>query len=221
MVSQKCCCEKDNYGVQGIRINKIHMKTLLNKKNILAVTAGILFAGLILNTVEQISPKQVISTNQALYLESGEEVVRFIDSNEIKERILEEAVSTKAQDSETLRKVENIRTYFERRNAPLSAYAKELVEAANKYGIDYRLVAAISIIESGGGIHNFRTYNAWGWGKMNFSSWEEGIDKVSAGLGRYYSRGLNTPQKIAPYYCPPNATEWARKVTFVMGEIEK
>lgn len=197
------------------------MKILLNKKNILAVIAGILFAGLILNTVEQISPKQVMSTNQALYLESGEEVVRFMDSNEIKERILEEAVSTRAEDTEKLRKIENIKTYLERRNSPLATYAKEIVEASDRYGIDYRLVAAISIIESSGGKHTFRTYNAWGWGKMNFSSWEEGIEQVSFGLGRYYSRGLNTPQKIAPYYCPPSASEWARKVTFVMGEIEK
>jgi hypothetical protein len=49
---------------------------------------------------------------------------------------------------------------------------REFVKAADTYGIDYRLAPSISIIESSGGIHTFRTYNGWGW-EMNFSSWEE------------------------------------------------
>lgn len=193
------------------------MKKYIEKKNILAVIAGILFTGLILNTINEISPTKVMSTNQASPLK--QENIKNLDSNEIKERILEEAVSTRVEDSETLRKVESVKQYLAKRNSPLAQYAQEIVEAANEYGIDYRLVPAISIIESSGGIHTFRTYNAWGWGKKNFSSWEEGIWEVSKGLGNYYSRGLNTPQKISVYYCPPSATDWARKVSFVMREI--
>lgn len=195
------------------------MKNFLNKKNILAVIAGILFTGLILNTINEISPTAVMSTNQASLVELEEETIEYMDSNEIKERILEEAVSTRAQDSETLAKIENVRNYLSRRNSPLAQYAEEIVKAATQYGIDYRLVPAISIIESSGGIHTFRTYNAWGWGKRNFSSWEEGIWEVSKGLGNYYAKGLTTPQKISVYYCPPSASEWARKVSYVMREI--
>jgi len=197
------------------------MKTETYKKNILAVIAGILFTGLMLNTINEISPTPVMSTNQASLVDIGEETIEYIDSNEIKERILEEAVSTRAQDTETLRKIEEVRSYLASRDSPLTDYAQEFVKAANEYGIDYRLVVAISIIESNGGKNTFRTYNAWGWGKMNFTSWEEGIWTVSKGLGKYYSKGLTTPQRIAPYYCPPSASEWARKVTFVMGEISK
>ncbi len=195
------------------------MNTNKTKKNILAIVAGILFTGLILNTIDEISPTKVMSINQASLIENGEETVQYLDSNEIKERILEEAVSTRAEDAETLRQIENVRRYLESRNAPLAPYTKEFVKAAHEYGIDYRLVAAISIIESSGGLHTFRTYNAWGWGKMNFSSWEEGIWTVSKGLGKYYARGLTTPQRISVYYCPPTASEWARKVSFVMGQI--
>lgn len=195
------------------------MNTNKTKKNILAVIAGILFTGLIFNTFDEITPTKVMGSNQASFIDSGEETIEYIDSNEIKEKILEQAVSTKSEDPEILRQTENIRRYLESRNAPLAPYAKEFVKAAHEYGIDYRLVASISIIESSGGLHTFRTYNAWGWGKMNFTSWEEGIWTVSKGLGKYYARGLTTPQRISVYYCPPTASEWARKVSFVMSQI--
>ena len=195
------------------------MKKYIDKKNILAVIAGILFTGLILNTINEISPTKVMSSNQSPFLNIKQENIKALDSNEIKERILEEAVSTRVQDTQTLIQVENVRAYLVQRNSPLAQYAQEIVKAANEYGIDYRLVPAISIIESSGGIHTFRTYNAWGWGKKNFSSWEEGIWAVSKGLGNYYAKGLNTPQKISVYYCPPSAGEWARKVSFVMKQI--
>ena len=195
------------------------MKKYIEKKNILAVIAGILFTGLILNTINEITPTEVMSSNQASIFNIKQENIKNLDSNEIKERILEEAVSTRVENSETVIKVENVRAYLTERNSPLAQYAQEIVKAADEYGIDYRLLPAISIIESSGGIHTFRTYNAWGWGKKNFSSWEEGIWAVSKGLGNYYSRGLNTPQKISVYYCPPSAGEWARKVSSVMREI--
>jgi len=203
----------------GLKRVKTTMKKQTLQKNILAVVAGILFTGLILNTVEQIAPTKVLSMNEAALVAVEEESIKYFDSNQIQERILEEAVSTRAQDSEKMKKIENVKTYLLKRTSPLAEYAEEIVNAADEYGIDYRLVAAISIIESSGGKHTFRTYNAWGWGKMNFSSWEEGIWTVSKGLGKYYSRGLTTPQRISVYYCPPSASDWARKVSFVMTQI--
>jgi len=61
--------------------------------------------------------------------------------------------------------------------------------------------------------------NAWGWGRMNFESWEDGIATVSKGLSKYYARGATTPALIAPSYCPPNADNWSRKVQYVMNQI--
>lgn len=203
------------------KLNKRKMKNILNKRNILTLIAGILFTGLILNTIEEISPKQVMGMNQAFQLNTEEEVIKYIDSSEIQEKVFEETILTNTQDAEFSRKVENIRVYLEERNSPLSSYAQEFVKAADTYGIDYRLAVSISIIESSGGIHTFRTYNAWGWGKKNFTSWEEGIWEVSEGLGKYYAKNLNTPAKISKYYCPPSANEWARKISFVMNEIER
>ena len=101
----------------------------------------------------------------------------------------------------------------------MSHFAEDFVKASEEYGIDYRIVAAISIIESGGGKKNFRSYNAWGWGKSGFTDWSEGIWAVSKGIGKYYSKGLTTPRLISYSYCPPSADSWARKVQGVMNLI--
>lgn len=121
------------------------------------------------------------------------------------------------------KKVKKVRNYLAGRGAPLASKAEYLVKTADQFGIDYRLVAAISIIESGGGKYAYRPYNAWGWGgAMNpytFSSWEEAIYTVSRGLSRYYASGRVTPQQIAPRYNPHTPNEWSRKVEFVMSQM--
>lgn len=119
-------------------------------------------------------------------------------------------------------KARKIETYLKvnRGNAPLAGYADKFVEVANKYNLDYRLLPAISVMESSGGKVLFRPYNAWGWGKKGFSSFEEGIETVGKGLSGYYARGKDTVEKIAPTYCPPNSTNWARNVNQFMNEIE-
>jgi hypothetical protein len=199
------------------------MKKLINyNKTVLAIIAGILFSGLILNTINQISPTPVLGVDQAGYIENDQEVeIANLDNTQIKEYILEESISTQALDTIFNQRVENVNNYLIKRNSPLAPYSEEIVKAANAYGIDYRLLAAISIIESSGGQHTFRPYNAWGWGKMTFANWTEAIWTVSEGLGNYYKRGMTTPRTIAPVYCPPNATNWANNVQSVMNTIGK
>lgn len=120
-------------------------------------------------------------------------------------------------------RAKKIETYLRvnRNNAPLADYAEKFVEVANKYGLDYRLLPAIAVMESGGGKSLFRSYNAWGYGKYSFNSFEEGIEIVGKGLKEgYIDKGRVTPAQIAPIYCPPNATNWARSVQKFMNEIE-
>ncbi|MCC7289793.1 hypothetical protein IT417_00880 [bacterium] len=120
-------------------------------------------------------------------------------------------------------KVKRVQNYLKNRGAPLASKAKFLVQSAKYYRIDYRLVAAISIIESSGGRNTYRPYNAWGWGgaeaAFTFRSWEEAIMTVSRGLAGYYAGGANTPAEIAPRYNPHTPKEWSRKVTFVMSQM--
>jgi hypothetical protein len=119
-------------------------------------------------------------------------------------------------------KVENITNYLGRRGAPLANEADYIVIMANKFGIDYRLLPAISIIESSGGLKIYKPYNAWGWGGakgITFESWDHSIYIVSKGLARYYARGATTPEQMAPAYNPHTPNEWAAKVRMVMNQI--
>ncbi len=194
------------------------MKNLLIKGNkTLAVITGILFGAVMLNNLSNHVPVNYVEANETtgignLSISTSVE----IEENMIVKEVVINSTPTYVPDAQ---KVENVRNYLAGRHAPLAAYAEEFVKAADHYNIDYRIIAAISVIESGGGKHNFRPHNAWGWGKKPFENWTEGIWTVSAGISRYYSRGLTTPQLIAPYYCPPNAIKWAQNVNFVMNQI--
>lgn len=106
-----------------------------------------------------------------------------------------------------------IDAYYSKRNMPLSGYGKKIVEEADKYGIDWRLVAAISVKEQSGGKvlpYNCEggtlNHNAWGWGSGSicFESFDQGIETVSKSLGtsRYYKD--KTLDQILDTYNPPS-----------------
>ena len=183
--------------------------------------AGILVTGLILNTVHEITLTKIVGIDNATFQEEFDKDIEYIETTPVEETVLEKAATISPEDTLKAQRIENIRKYLAKRNSPLAAYANEFVEAADYYNIDYRLVAAISIIESSGGLYNFKPYNAWGWGSYPFKNFKEGIWTVSKGLGGYYSRGLDTPKEISVYYCPPSASSWASKVTYVMNQIGK
>lgn len=198
---------------------KTNMKTY-NKKNVFLIMVGILTMGAILNIFNQYSTKPVVGMQQDLFEQEYAKDLQYIESNPVEETILATAASISPQSILNHQRTENLRVFFEKRKSPLAQYAEEFVLAADYYGIDYRIVAAISIIESGGGKINFRPYNAWGWGSRGFDNWKDGIWSVTKGLAHgYYAKGLDTPEKIAKVYCPPSSANWARKVTSLMNQI--
>lgn len=125
----------------------------------------------------------------------------------------------KVQD-ERVRKLE---AYFAKHNSPLKPYAYEFVYYADVYQLDWKLVPAISGVESTFGKHiPFNSYNAYGWanGAYKFTSWENSIEHVTKTLReKYYDRGLTTVPKMSRVYCPPNPA-WGLKVQYFMTQIE-
>lgn len=121
------------------------------------------------------------------------------------------------------KRVTKLEKYLEGHNSPLAPYAKNFVEAADTYNLDYRLVPAISGVESTFGKHiPYKSYNAYGWanGEYKFTSWEESIDVVSKTLReKYLDKGTPNINSIARRYAPPSST-WAGKVKFFMAKIE-
>ncbi|MGI5826069.1 MAG: hypothetical protein ACOX50_01500 [Patescibacteria group bacterium] len=130
-------------------------------------------------------------------------------------------LKTEAKVADT--RVLRLEGYLKSQGSPLAPYAQKFVEEADKNQIDWRLLPAIAGIESSFGKKMIAgTHNAWGWGgeKIRFASWNEAIETISKALAeKYYARGLNTPEKINPVYCPPNRT-WAPKVRAFMNKIE-
>ncbi len=192
----------------------------INTKKLLPVITGLLFVSLTFKSINEASPISIFNQDYSRTI-----TVYAANTINIEETNVEDLTVNQVEDPNVLStedqiKADKIRKYLSGRNSPLADYAEEFVKAANYYGIDYNLVAAISIIESSGGLHCFRTYNAWGWGSSGFDSWTDGIWSVSKGLGKYYSSGLDTPKEIAYRYCPPSASSWGSKVSYVMGVIE-
>ena len=122
-----------------------------------------------------------------------------------------------------IKKVRQLEAFLESYHSPLVPYAQVFIKTAEKYQIDWRLVPAITGVESTFGRQiPYHSYNAYGWanGKYSFSSWEESIERVTKTLKeKYIDRGLDNPYKIGPVYAPPSKT-WAGKVDRFMKEIE-
>lgn len=94
-------------------------------------------------------------------------------------------------------RADKIRRYYERYDLPLAEHAEDFVYYADKYEIDWTLVASIGFIESTGGKFACKTvgYNAWGWGScsIGFDSYEQAIDHITWILS-------GTNPKMAHYY---------------------
>jgi len=120
-------------------------------------------------------------------------------------------------------RVGNLRTFLGKYNSPLTEYAEEFVSFADIYGLDYRIVPAITGVESTFGKRiPSNSYNAYGWanGEYRFTSWGNSIEHVSMTLRtKYIDKGAPTIAKIAKRYAPPSVT-WGGKVNFFMNKID-
>lgn len=119
-----------------------------------------------------------------------------------------------------------LRDYLEINESSLSPFANFIVEVADKYGLDYRLIVAIAQKESGlCRIIPYGSYNCWGWGihsdgTLGFDSYEEGIETVSKGLKQYYiDLGYETVEQIQKKYAHPSSTTWAEGVLYYMSQM--
>lgn len=115
-------------------------------------------------------------------------------------------------------------------HSPMSPYAETFITEADKYGLDWRLVASISGVESAfGNLIPTGSNNGWGWrGGPNgaysmFTSWNDGIKTITQGLAEGYGTTL-TPFDIEATYCPPCGANpqhlWANGVTNFMNELQ-
>lgn len=92
---------------------------------------------------------------------------------------------------------------------------------AEDYGIDYKLIKAIAVIESGWKHNSYmaRTKNnIFGLMGKSFKSVDECIHYWCRLYNKRY-KGM-TIDEMAKIYCPPNSEKWAAKVKDIMRRLE-
>lgn len=141
----------------------------------------------------------------------------------------ETSLSPEAQKLQLEReeKAAKIDAYYAKYDMPLKGTGMKMVLAAEKHGLDWRLVPAIAVRESSGGKNDCKN-NPFGWGscKIGFESYDHAIEVVALNLGgdnpktaRYYEG--KTVRGILQTYNPPSVVPtYADEVIAIMNKIE-
>ena len=112
-----------------------------------------------------------------------------------------------------------LETFFQSFGCPAPYHVKEYLGTADTYAIDYRLLPAISILESTCGIYQ-RENNRWGWAsaRKGFASFRAGLEYIAHQLafGRYY-KNKTLEEKVRMYNPRP---EYARQLEKLMRKID-
>ena len=124
-------------------------------------------------------------------------------------------------------RIEIVRNYLQKNKSPLLPHADVLVNTADKYGLDYRLLPAIAQKESGlCRVIPPESHNCWGWGihskgTLMFDNYPEAIETVAKGLKeKYIDLGYVTPDQIMKKYAHPDSTTWADGVKMYMAQLD-
>ena len=114
---------------------------------------------------------------------------------------------------------DKLETFFQSFGCPAPHYVSEYLGAADSYAIDYRLLPAISVLESTCGVYQ-RLNNRWGWdsARKGFSSFRAGLQYIARQLseGRYY-KNKSLEEKVHMYNPNP---QYARQVQKLMLKID-
>ena len=124
-------------------------------------------------------------------------------------------------------RTEMVRQFFAKYKSPLEPYAQNIVDSADKYSLDFRLLPAIAMQES-----NLcqkiilNSHNCWGFGiygktVTTFDTYPDAIETVTKTLANnYVAGGLNTPDEIMKKYTPSNNGAWANSVNYFMSQLQ-
>ena len=125
-----------------------------------------------------------------------------------------------------------LESFFNKNGSPMAPYANLIVQQADTYGFDFRLLPAIAMCESNAGKHmplkagfnpfGIAVYTGTNVGK-NFDSWEHAITWVSGYIhDRYYTQGISSLQDIGTIWAPPSVNtggSWADCVQYFENSI--
>lgn len=119
-----------------------------------------------------------------------------------------------------------LKHFLEDHRSPMANYAAYIIQQADLYNQDWRIIIAISGVESAfGRIIKQNSYNAWGWkggpkGNFSyFSNWQDAISSITRQFTLGYGREPN-PYDIYKTYCPPCTQAWPKGVINYMTQLQ-
>lgn len=125
------------------------------------------------------------------------------------------------------KRVQILRDFLKSHDSPLADNAETFIKTADDNKLDWKLVAAISGVESSFARQlPYDSYNAWGWGiygdnMITFPSYDEAIETISTSLRKDYidSWKARDVYQIGKIYAA--SPTWAQKVEYFMNKIER
>ena len=127
-------------------------------------------------------------------------------------------------DLTPLRRVWRLQKFLSKYKSPLVNSSTKFIEVSEKYNLDWRILVAISGIESTfGKFIPYGSYNSFGYdnGQARFNSFDESIDVLGRYLFEMKNKGLDSAERLGPIYTPPNFRNWIAAVNYFMNEIDK
>lgn len=196
------------------------MKTLLLSFAWFFLAAGVIIAGAA-RTLYIIDPPEP-AVDQTAY----QDTVKISSAQATSPKLTDEMV---AQGEIADARVILVQNFLDRHNSPLvdePNFAQTLVDLADKYEIDFRLLPAIAMQESNlCKVTPPGTYNCLGLGihergTWGFTSYAENFEAAAKILKKnYVSIGLTTPEQIMKKYTPKSDGSWASSVNQWMAEM--
>lgn len=127
-----------------------------------------------------------------------------------------------------------VQNFFKKYNSPLYNEAHTFIKVARDNNLDYRLLPAMSMVESTGAKYtpSCASYNPFGWssstspcGFWRFESYGEAIAHVGQKIGRgsTYSRFQTdgSVTTLAGIYNPGGKEKWDHDVRFFMEKLDE
>lgn len=132
--------------------------------------------------------------------------------------------TTKALAIEHDPRAAKMRVVLTKYNSPMIGLEDVLIKTAEKYGLDWTLMAAIAGTESSFAKRMpTNCNNPYGWGiygsnKLCFESLEASIEGVASGLAKKYN--ISTLESIARTYNTVSTDGWIKHTRFFMNKIK-
>jgi hypothetical protein len=117
-------------------------------------------------------------------------------------------------------RIARLEKFFQIYHCPAPHHTSEYLRAADGYGLDYRLLPAVSIRESLCGLAEKQSHNLWGYhpGHQSFPSIEAGIDFLAQRLTQHpLYKGKTLQDKLFTYNPRP---AYPAEVHWIMRQIE-